>query len=82
MRAAFQKDDAASLVFCDWKMPGLNGRQVYESLRTASPALCQRVVFITGEVVNEQMRGFLKHENRLCLAKPFTFDEVRNAIKT
>jgi two-component system, NtrC family, sensor kinase len=76
------KQNRCDVVFCDWKMPGLNGRQVYESLRTASPALCQRVVFITGDVVNEQMRGFLKHENRLCLAKPFTFDEVRSAIKT
>jgi signal transduction histidine kinase len=76
------KQNHCDVVFCDWKMPGLNGRQVYENLRTASPALCQRVVFITGDVVNEQMRGFLAQERRFCLAKPFTFDEVRDAIKT
>jgi len=76
------KQKSCDVVFCDWKMPGLNGRQVYENLRTANPRLCRRVVFITGDVVNEQMRGFLAQEKRFCLAKPFTFDEVRDAIKT
>jgi len=76
------KQNHCDVVFCDWKMPGLNGRQVYENLRTANPHLCRRVVFITGDMVNEPMRGFLEHEKRPCLAKPFTFDEVRDAIKT
>jgi two-component system, NtrC family, sensor kinase len=76
------KQNYCDVVFCDWKMPGLNGRQVYENLRTVNPHLCRRVVFITGDMVNEPMRGFLEKEKRPCLAKPFTFDEVRDAIKT
>jgi len=63
-------------------MPVLNGRKVYDNLRAVNPHLCLRVVFITGDMVNEQMRGFLEQEKRPCLAKPFTFDEVRDAIKT
>jgi two-component system NtrC family sensor kinase len=70
------------VTFCDWKMPGLNGRQVYENLRARKPDLCRRFVFITGDVVNEQMRGFLEQEKRPYLAKPFTFGEVRDAIKS
>jgi DNA-binding response OmpR family regulator len=27
------------LALCDWKMPGLNGQQVYEQLRLTNPAL-------------------------------------------
>ena len=76
------KQNHCDVVFCDWKMPGLNGRQVYENLRLINPHLCRRVVFITGDMVNEPMRGFLEHEKRPCLAKPFTFDEIRDAIKT
>jgi signal transduction histidine kinase len=76
------KKNHCDVVFCDWKMPGLNGRQVYESLRTTNPDLCQRVVFITGDVINGQMREFLEKEELLCLAKPFTLAELRNAIKT
>jgi CheY-like chemotaxis protein len=70
------------VTFCDWKMPGLNGRQIYERLRTSNPELCKRVVFITGDVINEQMRTFLEQEKRSCLAKPFVLTELRSAIKT
>jgi signal transduction histidine kinase len=76
------KKNNCDVVFCDWKMPGLNGRQVYESLRTTKPDLCRRVVFITGDVINEPMREFLEKEDRICLAKPFTLGEVRRAIRT
>jgi len=43
--------------------------------------LCRRVMFITGDVVNEQIREFLESEERLCLTKPFTTAQFRNAIK-
>jgi len=70
------------VTFCDWKMPGLNGRQVYEHLRTANPQLARRMVFITGDVINEQMRQFLETEKLPCLTKPFALPELRAAIKT
>jgi len=31
------------LTLCDWKMPGLNGQQVYERLRLSNPAIEQRL---------------------------------------
>ena len=34
------------LTLCDWKMPGLNGQQVYERLRAINPALSERMIFI------------------------------------
>ncbi len=69
-------------IFCDWKMPGLNGREVYERVRGSNPELCRRMIFITGDVINESMREFLEKEKRQCLAKPFTLAEVRSAVKT
>jgi two-component system, NtrC family, sensor kinase len=66
---------------CDWKMPGLNGRQVYEQLRATNPVLCRRLIFITGDVINEPMRQFLEREQRPCLAKPFTFAEFHATLK-
>lgn len=70
------------VTFCDWKMPGLNGRQVYERLRTINPQLCRRMVFITGDIINEPMRQFLELEKVPCLTKPFALPELRAAIKT
>jgi two-component system NtrC family sensor kinase len=76
------REKHCDMVFCDWKMAGLNGRQVYEKLRATNPGLCRRLVFVTGDVINEQMRRFLDGEKCPCLAKPFTFGELRDAIKT
>jgi signal transduction histidine kinase/ActR/RegA family two-component response regulator len=75
------RDNHYDVMLCDWKMPGLNGRQIYEMMRAENPVLCQRVVFFSGDVVNGQMREFLEREKRTCLAKPFAFDDVRAAIK-
>jgi CheY-like chemotaxis protein len=63
-------------------MPGLNGRQVYEKLRRADPRLSRRIVFITGDVINEPMRRFLETEKLPCLTKPFALPELRAAIHT
>ena len=38
------------------------------------------MIFITGDMINERARKFLEEQNRICLAKPFTFDEFRSAI--
>jgi two-component system NtrC family sensor kinase len=76
------KQNHYDVTFCDWKLPGLNGRQIYERLRATNPELCNRIVFITGDVINEQMRKFLEDEKRSCLTKPFELAELRSAIKT
>jgi two-component system, NtrC family, sensor kinase len=75
------KENHYDAVFCDWKMPGLNGRQIYEKLRATNPELCRRVIFITGDVINEQMQKFLEAEKCPCLAKPFKLAELRSVIK-
>lgn len=69
------------LMLCDWKMPGMNGRQVYERIHASNPAFCKRIIFITGDVVNEGTRIFLEQQNRICLAKPFTLPEFHAAVQ-
>jgi two-component system, NtrC family, sensor kinase len=76
------KENHYDAIFCDWKMPGLNGRQIYEKLHETKPEFCHRVIFITGDVINEQMQKFLEAEKRPCLAKPFKLAELRNIVKT
>ena len=68
------------LALCDWKMPGLNGRQVYERVRAADPKLSERMIFITGDVINEGAQEFLRDRKKVCLTKPFSLVEFRAAI--
>jgi len=69
------------VTLCDWKMPGLNGEQVYERVRALHPKLSSRMIFITGDVINERTQKFLEQQNKTCLPKPFTIAEFRAAIK-
>jgi CheY-like chemotaxis protein len=68
------------LALCDWKMPGLSGQQVFERLHAFNPDLSRRLIFITGDVVNEKTQEFLRAQNKICLSKPFTLSEFRTAI--
>jgi two-component system, NtrC family, sensor kinase len=69
------------LALCDCRMPGLSGQQVYERLRATDPALSERIIFITGDLINEKTRKFLEQQNKICLSKPFTLADFRAAIK-
>ena len=75
------RESRYAAIFCDLKMPGMNGRQVYEQLRAMNPGQARRFVFITGDVVNEQLRTFLESEKLLCLNKPFALADLREAIQ-
>jgi CheY-like chemotaxis protein len=68
------------LILCDWKMPGLSGQQVYERLRASAPLLSERLVFISGDVVNEKTQKFLEEHRKICLSKPFSLVEFRAAV--
>ena len=68
------------LLLCDWKMPGLNGQQVFERLRFKNHEMAERVIFITGDVVNDRVQQFLEMNKKICLPKPFSLTEFREAI--
>ena len=70
------------LALCDWKMPGLNGRQIYKRLCASNPEAAQRFIFMTGDVVNDNTRAFLDHHSRTCLSKPFSLTALTAAIST
>src|SRR5439155_20543118 len=53
------------LTLCDWKMPGLNGQQVYERLRLSNPALSERLIFVTDDVINHKTQQFLNESKKV-----------------
>jgi signal transduction histidine kinase/CheY-like chemotaxis protein len=65
----------------DIKMPGLNGRRLFDSIRATRPETARRVIFMTGDVVNESLQLFLEQEQVTCLTKPFELGDLRQAIK-
>ncbi len=68
------------VIVCDWKMPGLSGMQLYDHLAATEPATAQRMIFMSGDVVNEGFEDFLRRHGRTCLTKPFSIDRFRAAV--
>ena len=67
-------------VILDMRMPDLSGEQIYERLRSNDPSHAERVIFTTGDLVNEQMRRFLDGTGRPCVPKPFEFASFDQAL--
>jgi signal transduction histidine kinase len=68
------------LLVCDWKMPGLSGPQLYSRISDINPGAASRVIFMTGDVVNDSFQQFLKENDKSCLSKPFSVHEFRSTI--
>ncbi len=68
------------VIVSDWKMPGMNGIQLFEQVRVEHPALAGRMLFMTGDVINETFRDFLRDNGMTCLSKPFPIAEFQRAV--
>src|SRR5712691_1661942 len=67
-------------VIVDMRMPDLSGEQLYEELRVVDPAHAERVIFTTGQLVDEQVRNFLSSTGRPYIPKPFEFSAFDQAL--
>ena len=68
------------LIFTDVRMPGLGGREFYETLRSRAPEIAARVVFATGDTVAGDTLTFLARTGRPVLTKPFKLAELRATL--
>lgn len=62
------------VVLCDYSMPGISGRAVYESL--SKTAGRPEFIFVTGDAENDQTKDFLEKAHLPCLSKPFSAEEL------
>jgi DNA-binding NtrC family response regulator len=68
------------LVIVDIRMPKMNGRQLYDYIKTRHPLLANRVVFTSGEMVDPVTVSFLASEKRPFLNKPFGSEALRAVV--
>ena len=68
------------VIVSDWKMPGMNGIQLYEHLLRHDPESAARMLFMTGDVINSTFEDFLRRNAKSYLTKPFAIEEFREAI--
>jgi len=65
----------------DMRMTKMNGRQLYDYIKAASPRLARHVVFTSGELVDGATACFLASENLFFLNKPFGTEALKAALQ-
>jgi len=70
------------IVLTDMKMPGMDGADLYRSVRQRDPAQARRIIFITGDTVSPDTRAFLQRVSNPVLSKPFKIGPLREAIES
>jgi CheY-like chemotaxis protein len=69
------------VILSDLHMPELDGQAFYALLRQQYPAMCQRIIFVTGDTLNVESTAFLAQCGQPYLYKPCTAAEVREVIQ-
>jgi signal transduction histidine kinase/ActR/RegA family two-component response regulator len=75
------KETDFDLILSDYRMPNINGEQFYREVLKMKPDLASRIIFLSGDVVNQETQAFLQSTGNPKLDKPFNLAAVREAIE-
>jgi PAS domain S-box-containing protein len=70
---ARMREDAFDAVIIDMRMPDFSGEQLFQELKARDPSYTERIIFTTGQLVDDAVRTFLASTGRPCVPKPFEF---------
>jgi len=70
------------IIISDIKMPGMDGKRFYKEIKIRKPGLLDKLLFITGDTISSETRTFLKETGCVHLKKPFSFNEITDAVNT
>jgi CheY-like chemotaxis protein len=69
------------LCLIDIRTPIMNGRELYQHIRDQYPNFTGKIIFTTGDVLDEKLASMLNRAERPYLPKPFTPDELKTIVK-
>ena len=78
--ARIESGERYDVIFCDLMMPDINGMRFHQILSASRPDLAKRIVFMTGGIGSPGVQQFLQATGARCLEKPFSQDELLEAI--
>ncbi|UCE18377.1 MAG: response regulator [Gemmatimonadota bacterium] len=69
------------LILTDVKMPGIDGRQLYNRIVASYPEQAKRILFITGYAISPDLRDFFDKTGIPHIEKPFDIDTLKRTIQ-
>jgi two-component system NtrC family sensor kinase len=69
------------VILTDVRMPGLDGRALYQEIARRWPRRAGHVVFVTGDTLSASLNEFVSESGRPVIHKPFLPADVRRVIE-
>jgi DNA-binding response OmpR family regulator len=69
------------LCLIDIRTPIMNGKELYQHIQEEHPEFTDKVIFTTGDVLDEKLESLLKGAKKPYLPKPFSPDELRTVVR-
>ena len=69
------------LCIIDIRTPIMNGKELYQHIQEEHPEFTDKVIFTTGDVLDEKLESLLKGAKKPYLPKPFSPDELRTVVR-
>jgi two-component system, NtrC family, sensor kinase len=74
------EENDCALCVSDVRLPGMTGIELYEHWKLTKNPIAERLIFITGDTMNNYVRDFLKETDRPCVMKPFEPEDLVGAV--
>jgi two-component system NtrC family sensor kinase len=68
------------LILSDTKMPVMDGLALHQEIERRFPSLRGRIIFVTGDVLDEEKQRLLEATGAPVVTKPFAFGDIRAAV--
>jgi DNA-binding response OmpR family regulator len=69
------------LVITDMHLPGLDGLYLYQRLRELRPGLAQRMIFISGSPLSDEVGALLERTGCSLISKPFSVADIEIGMR-
>lgn len=70
------KEKDFDIIICDYHLPKMDGRSLYEKVSQHKEQTAKKFFFITGSSLDETMSQFFQENKLRCLMKPFTAEDL------
>jgi CheY-like chemotaxis protein len=74
------RTDPPDAILCDHRMAGMSGTAFHDAVSEIQPDLARRFAFMSGDVLNAELREFALARGIPLLAKPFDIETVEQTV--
>jgi CheY-like chemotaxis protein len=79
--ADIAEGESFDVILCDVMMPVMNGVELRNRIESVAPDQAARIVFVTGGIVNPEVRALLESVPNAWLEKPLDLEGLRELIR-